>query len=291
MEFIFSSCFSKKNSELIGFSILVLFKNSSKKEFSYFLHPPKSKVQSGFFRADPDFLSQVCGLIYFWIIINAVKNTNQLFTHKHTHTMKKSMLTLVALMSLGLMTAFGQESASRTAKPVGFYGSVINEFIFTKSSSPVRSHYSTGTELGLRFQNKVFFGLYYSSSLVPVDLWKETPDNALDLKQVHYGLSGSYVQDFGGLFYGKVGLRAAYADIKQDYQITKENGTIVNKAESRTHSIALSPDLRVGAHLNRWLDLELGGTYRANVRNQEKWDISTRDFNGWGGTLSVKARF
>jgi hypothetical protein len=205
--------------------------------------------------------------------------------------MKKSMLTLVALMSLGLMTAFGQESMKQSVKPVGFYGSVINEFIFTKSSSPVRSHYSIGTELGLRFQDKVFFGLYYTNSIVPVDLWKETPNNALKMKQVHYGLSGSYVQDFGGLFYGKVGLRAAYADIKQDYEITKENGNVVNKAESRTHSIALSPDLRIGAHLNRWLDIEAGATYRANVRNQEKWGISTEDFNGWGGTLSVKAKF
>jgi hypothetical protein len=49
--------------------------------------------------------------------------------------------------------------------------------------------------------------------------------------------------------------------------------------------------LRIGAHLNRWLDIEAGATYRANVRNQEKWGISTEDFNGWGGTLSVKAKF
>ncbi|EMS34323.1 hypothetical protein C943_03542 [Mariniradius saccharolyticus AK6] len=192
---------------------------------------------------------------------------------------------------MGMMTAFGQESMTQSVKPVGFYGQVINEFIFTKKASPVRNHYSIGTELGLRFQDKVFVGLYYTNSIVPTDLWRQTPNNALDMKQVHYGLSASYVQDFGGLFYGKVGLRAAYADIKQDYTITKENGTVVNKAESRTNSIALSPDLRIGAHITRWLDIEAGGTYRVNVRNHEKWGISTQDFNGWGGTLSVKAKF
>lgn len=199
--------------------------------------------------------------------------------------MKNTLLLSVLLMSILPFGSKAQAPTESTAPNTTLMLKANHLYQFNKK--PLNCYYALGGEIGAYFNDKLYLGLAQYSSLAPSDIWKSNPYNPDKIRVYEYSLQVGYKFKFTSPFYVYTGMRGGYGALHMEYRLNNGVDTDETMTKEQLGSIFITPDIKLGVKLHKYVSLEAGLNYRYYVGNKDKWGIAIRDMNGLGTTLSV----
>lgn len=199
--------------------------------------------------------------------------------------MKNKLLLSACLLSILPYGLQAQQPAEPAKANPTLLLKVNNLYHFSKK--PLNSYYALGGEIGAYFKDKLYLGLAQYSSLAPVDIWKNNPYNPDKIRIYEYSLQVGYKFKLANPLYVYAGIRAGYGALHMEYRFNNGVDTDETITKEQSGSIFITPDIKLGAKLHKYVSLEAGLNYRYYTSNKGKWGITTRDMNGPGAVLSI----
>lgn len=155
------------------------------------------------------------------------------------------------------------------------------------SSAPLKNYYSLGGEAGVFFKDRIYLGVGQLGSLAPADIWSDNPYRPDKIRVYEYGGHLAWKQPLTDHFYVMAGLRGGYGALHMEYRFNNGEDSDETMTREQLGALFVSPDLRAGARLHKYVSLEAGANYRLFWGNQSKWDLSAGKLNGPGLVLSL----
>lgn len=159
--------------------------------------------------------------------------------------------------------------------------------LYQFSKKPLNNYYALGAEIGAYFNDRLYLGLAQYSSLAPSDIWKNNPYNPEKIRVYEYSLQVGYKFKLSAPLYLYTGIRAGYGAMHMEYRFNNGIDTDETITKAQLGSVFVTPDIKLGLRLHRYVSLEAGLNYRYYAGSKEKWGLSGKDMNGFGTVLSV----
>lgn len=199
--------------------------------------------------------------------------------------MKKNFLIgmlLTSVLPYGLMAQENKES-SKTNTSLVLKANNLYHF----SKVPLNNFYSLGSEIGLYFYDKLYFGISQYSSLLPSDIWKNNSYNPDKIRVYEYSLQMGYKLELPSPLYLYTGIRAGYGAMHMEYRFNNGEDLDETMTREKLGGIFATPDIKLGVKVHNYISLEAGLNYRYYIGNKGKWGLSTDHMNGLGGVVSI----
>lgn len=199
--------------------------------------------------------------------------------------MKKNFLRGMLLMSVLPYGLMAQENKEPSKTNTDLVIKANNLYHFSKM--PLNNFYSLGSEIGVYFNNKLYFGLSQYSSLSPSDIWKNNAYNPDKIRVYEYSLQVGYKIELAAPLYLYTGIRAGYGAMHMEYRFNNGVDSDETMTKEKLGGIFATPDIKLGVKVHKYLSLEAGLNYRYYIGNKDKWGLSTDQMNGLGAVISI----
>lgn len=199
--------------------------------------------------------------------------------------MKSNLLFPVLLLSVLPNGLKAQEPAESPKSKTALIVKANNHYQFSKK--PLNNYYALGGEIGVCFNDKLYLGLAQYSSLAPSDIWKNNPYNPDKIRVYEYSLQVAYRFKLQAPLYLYTGIRAGYGALHMEYRFNNGIDKDETMTKEQSGSVFVTPDIKLGFRLHKYVSLEAGLNYRYYAGNKEKWGLYSRDMNGLGTVVSI----
>ncbi|MFD2034624.1 outer membrane beta-barrel protein [Belliella marina] len=199
--------------------------------------------------------------------------------------MKKNLLIGILLMSVLPYGLMAQESRETSSTKPTLVVKANNLYHFSKK--PLNSFYSLGGEVGVYFNDKLYFGLAQYSSLAPSDIWKDNPYNPDRIQVYEYSFQAGYKFELASPFYIYAGIRSGYGAMHMEYRYNNGVDSDETMTREKSGGIFATPDAKLGIKVHKYVNVEAGLNYRYYIGSKDKWGLSTDKMNGVGAVVSI----
>lgn len=199
--------------------------------------------------------------------------------------MKKILLCGMLFIAILPYSLKAQETKNSSKTISSFIIKANNLLHFGKK--PLTTYYALGGEVGMCFKDRIYLGISQYSSLAPSNIWKNNPYNPDKIRVYEYSLLIGYKFDLKSPFYVYAGIRSGYGGMYMEYRYNNGVDTDETMTREALSGVFVTPDLKLGFKLHKYISIEAGLNYRYYIGNKEKWGLSTKQMNGLGAVVSI----
>lgn len=197
----------------------------------------------------------------------------------------KILLFIISFIAFLPCTIKAQDAEISSNSTISLVVKANNLFHFSKT--PLNNYYALGGEAGVYFNDKIYIGISQHSSLAPSDIWHNNPLSPDKIRMYEYSLQTGYKFQLNSPLYLYTGFRAGYGGMHMEYRFNNGEDSDETMTREKLNGFFVTPDIRFGVKLHKYVSIEAGVNYRYYVGNEKKWGLSTNHMNGLGMMVSI----